>query len=61
MTKILYTWCFRCKGKKEILDYIERVTENNRKLYVGRCEKCDGKIALMGGYAKLPGIEYDSK
>jgi predicted SprT family Zn-dependent metalloprotease len=61
MTKTLYTYCFKCKGKREILDPIEGVTKNNRKKYAGRCEECDGKIVLMGGYAELPGIEYDSQ
>ena len=60
MTKVKYTWCFRCKGKREIIDPKKSITKNNRNLYVGRCGECEGKVALMGGYATLPGLEYNS-
>jgi len=30
-----------------------RVTKNNRKLFEGVCVECDGKLALMSGYATL--------
>jgi predicted SprT family Zn-dependent metalloprotease len=61
MTKVKFTWCFRCKGKREIIDPKKSITKNNRNLYVGRCGECEGKVALMGGYATLPGLEYDSR
>ena len=60
MTKVKYTWCFRCKGKKAIINPTERVTKNNRKLYEGKCEECEGNLALMGSYASLPGLQYSS-
>jgi hypothetical protein len=51
------TYCFRCRGKREIIDPKFRTTKNNRKLYEGTCIECEGKVALMGGYAQLPGLE----
>lgn len=52
----MLTFCFRCRGKREIIDPKWRVTRNNRKLCEGKCIECEGKLALMSGYATLPGI-----
>lgn len=57
--KTLMTWCFRCKGKRDIINPTFRKTANNRKLCEGICGECEGKVALMGGYAELPGTDYD--
>lgn len=51
------TWCFKCRGKREIINPIKKKTKNNRKLTVGICGECEGKVALMGGYVELPGLE----
>ena len=56
--KTLMTWCFRCKGKRDIINPTFRKTANNRRLCEGICGECEGKVALMGGYAELPGTEY---
>ena len=52
------TYCFRCKQIREIIDPKDGVTKNNRKIRRGRCIECDGRIALMGGYATLPENDY---
>lgn len=48
---------------RNIIDPKETVTKNNRNLCVGKCEECEGKVALMGGYATLPGLDssYNSR
>lgn len=56
--KSLLTWCFRCHGKREIIDPKDRVTKNNRILWEGTCDECEGKLALMSGYAKLPSVQF---
>lgn len=43
---------------REIIDPLYGVTRNNRKIYKGKCVECDGKVALMGGYATLPDTTY---
>lgn len=55
---ILESYCFRCKTKREIVDPIQRITANKRKLLEGNCIECGGKIARMGPYAKLPDALY---
>lgn len=45
---------------REIIDPLYGVTRNNRKIYKGKCVECDGKVALMGGYATLPETVYSS-
>lgn len=46
---------------REIIDPLYGVTRNNRKIYKGKCVECDGKVALMGGYATLPDTQYSNK
>ena len=58
--KVKYAYCFRCKDEREIIDPVETVTRNNRNLCVGKCVECEGKVALMGGYARLPGLNYEN-
>jgi hypothetical protein len=57
--KRLETWCFRCKGKRDIINPVFGTTANNRKICKGICVECEGKVSLMGGYAELPGIEHE--
>ena len=45
---------------REIIDPLYGVTRNNRKIYKGKCVECDGKVALMGGYATLPDTTYSN-
>lgn len=46
---------------REIIDPLYGVTRNNRKIYKGKCVECEGKVALMGGYATLPDTTYSVK
>lgn len=48
------TWCFRCNAKRKIINGKWKVTENDRNLYQGKCVQCNGNVALMCGYNKLP-------
>ena len=48
-------------SKREIIDPKFRKTKNNRKLCEGICVECEGKVALMGGYADLSGVEVPIK
>lgn len=52
------TWCFRCHATREIIDPKKSVTKNNRNLFTGKCDECDGKVALMSGYASLPEVQF---
>ena len=54
------TYCFRCRGKKEMIDYKEVITANNRKCLKGICVECEGKVSLMGGYAEPPSAAASS-
>lgn len=56
--KKLITYCFRCHGKRDIIDPKSRVTKNNRILWEGTCDECEGRLALMSGYAKLPAVQF---
>ena len=42
-------YCFRCKTKRDIIDLKESETKNDRKLYVGKCIECYGRVSRMGG------------
>lgn len=45
------TYCFKCRKKVEIIDPVDRVARNNRRLWEGKCIECDSKVALMAGCA----------
>lgn len=49
MAEKTIAYCVKCKEKREMVDPVEGVTKNKRRITKGTCPVCGTKMCLMGG------------